>query len=278
MINNLVKPNDAVRVHGEIYALNKVDDWTGRLTPLTDRGAELFVTADELSSLLQTEHAWVEAGYFGQAQAKRRSVAGHQVLTSLRDVERDLIMWKVRCCDVFLSAERNGEVKRTDKSFRKFRTEFTRRMHTAGEAETVCRKQSAGEPLPHRKTPCRRSLLRWVRLWEVHKDPLLLLKRSRYAGRNAARLGREEEQVIQACIPGYLHPNRPPQAHVVQDVHAEIRRRNALRETNGLPLLVEPSASSVRRRIAALSKFDVTAAREGLSVAKGRYGVMPESW
>ncbi|HEY0275442.1 MAG TPA: alanine racemase [Paenirhodobacter sp.] len=85
-------------------------------------------------------------------------------------------------------------------------------------------------------------------------------------------LGQDEDQIIQACLPNYLHPNRPSQSHIVQDVHAEIRRQNAVRSVQGLPPLRMPSASSVRRRITALGRFEVTASREGLEVARGRYG------
>lgn len=268
----LVGPIDAVRIKGQVFAFIATDGLGGRLVPLGGDSEEIHVTTEELGEILKSETAWIEHRYFGQAQARRRAVAGHQVLTTLPAAERDLIMWKVCCCEVFLAAEREDEVSRTDASFTEFLPVFQQRIqdqfsHNANKTDL-----QAGDFLEHRKPPSLRSLLSWVRVWEPHKDPLLLLKRSRYVGRNAVRLGRDEEQIIQSCLPNYLHPNRPSQSHVVQDVHAEIRRQNDVRSVQGLPPLRMPSASSVRRRIAALSRFEVTAAREGLAVAKGRYG------
>lgn len=268
----LVGPIDAVRIKGQVFSFIAIDNGSGRLVPLGDGAEEIHVTTDELIEILRSETAWVEPRYFSQVQAKRRALAGHKVLTALPEAEREVIMWKVRCCEVFLAAEREGVVSRTDASFAAFLPVFEQRVqaHNPDRAGKTARR--AGDPLNHRKLPSLRSLLSWIRIWEPHKDPLLLLKRSRYAGRNAARLGRDEDQIIQSCLPNYLHPNRPSQSHVVQDVHAEIRRQNAVRSGQGLPPLRMPSASSVRRRIAALGRFEVTASREGLAVAKGRYG------
>ena len=268
----LVGPIDAVRIKGQVFAFIANDETGGRLVPVGGNADEMHLTTNELNELLRSETAWVEHRYFGQAQAKRRAVAGHQVLTTLPEAERELIMWKVRCCEMFLAAEHDGEVSRTDASFSAFLPMFEKRVRDGAENGVGRTGLRAGDLLNHRKPPSLRSLLSWVRVWEPHKDPLLLLKRSRYAGRNAMRLGRDEDQVIQSCLPNYLHPNRPSQSHVVQDVHAEIRRQNAVRSVQGLPPLRMPSASSVRRRIASLGRFEVTASREGLAVAKGRYG------
>lgn len=268
----LVGPIDAVRIKGQVFAFIGNDESGGRLVPLGGNAQEMHVTTEELHGILNSETAWVEHRYFSQTSAKRRAVAGHKVLTALPDVENDLVMWKVTCCEVFLAAEREEEVSRTDASYSTFLPEFQQRIQDR--VRQGCGKSGlrAGDLLNHRKLPCLRSLLKWLGIWEPHKDPLLLLKRSRYVGRNAVRLGREEDAVIQSQLPNYLHPNRPSQSHVVQDVHAEIRRRNIIRSAEGLPQLRMPSASSVRRRIAALGRFEVTAAREGLAVARDRYG------
>ncbi|WP_136685474.1 Mu transposase C-terminal domain-containing protein [Falsirhodobacter xinxiangensis] len=272
MNHPLVGPIDAVRIKGQVFAFIAADEAGGRLVPLGGSAEELHVTTDELNAILQSETAWIEHRYFGQGQARRRAVAGHQVLTTLPAAERDLIMWKVCCCEVFLAAERDGEVSRTDVSYAAFLPVYQLRVQEHSSRSANRSGGRAGDLLNHRKPPSLRSLLIWVRIWERHKDPLLLLKRSRYAGRNAARLGTHEDQVILSCLPNYLHPNRPSQSHVVQDVHAEVRRQNALRSIQGLPPLRMPSASSVRRRILTLSRFEVTASREGLAVAKERYG------
>lgn len=185
----LVGPIDAVRIKGQVFAFIANDEAGGRLIPLGGNAEELHVTTDELNEILRSETAWVEPRYFGQLQAKRRAVAGHQVLTTLPATGRDLVMWKVSCCEVFLAAEHDGEVSRTDASFSVFLPTFEQRVQDHipdGAGKTRLR---AGELLKHRKPPSLRSLLTWIRIWEPHKDPLLLLKRSRYAGRNAARLG-----------------------------------------------------------------------------------------
>lgn len=272
MNHPIIGPIDALRINGQVFAFLAAGETGGRLVPLGGNSDEIHVTSEELADLVQSETAWIEPRYFSEVQAKRRAVAGHKVLTTLPASERSLIMWKVRCCEVFLSAERAGEVSRTDASFQEFCPDFQRRLQEVGRPDGAIASLRAGDILDHRKAPSLRSLLTWVRIWEPLKDPLLLLKRSRYAGRNAVRLGPDEDNIIQACLPNYLHPNRPSQSHVVQDVQSEIRRQNAIRSMQGLPPLHMPSASSVRRRIAALGQFEVTAAREGIAVAKGRYG------
>lgn len=272
MTQAIIGPIDALRINGQIFAFLASGETGGRLVPLGGNADEIHVTTEEHTDLIRSETAWVEPRYFSEMQAKRRAVAGHNVLTTLPASERALIMWKVRCCEVFLTAERADEVNRTDASFVAFLPEFQRRVQEVGLPGGATASLRAGDLLDHRKAPSLRSLLSWVRVWEPHKDPLLLLKRSRYSGRNAVRLAPDVDNVIQACLPNYLHPNRPSQSHVVQDVQAEIRRKNAIRSLEGLPPLHMPSASSVRRRIAELGRFEVTAAREGIAVAKGRYG------
>lgn len=202
----LVGPIDAVRIKGQVFAFIANDETGGRLIPLGGTADEMHVTTEELNEILRSETAWVEHRYFGQAQAKRRAVAGHQVLTSLPVAERELIMWKVSCCEVFLAAEREGTVRRTDASFSAFLPTFQQGVQEDVAKSAGKTSLRAGDLLNHRKLPSLRSLLSWVRIWEPHKDPLLLLKRSRYAGRNAARLGRDEHEVIQSCLPNYLHP------------------------------------------------------------------------
>lgn len=272
MTKPIIGSTDALRINGQVFAFIASGAMGGRLVPLGGNSDEIHVTTEELTDLVRSESAWVEHRYFSEGQAKRRAIAGHKVLMTLPASEREVIMWKARCCEVFLSAERADEVSRTDRSFLAFSSEFERRLQGEGMPNGPKANLRAGDLLYNRKPPSLRSLLSWVRIWEPHKDPLLLLKRSRYAGQNASRLGSAEEQAIQSCLPNYLHPNRPSQSHVVQDVHAEIRRQNAVRSIQGLPLLRLPSSSSVRRRIADLGRFEVTAAREGVAVAKGRYG------
>src|SRR5690606_22504061 len=102
------------------------------LVPLGGNADEIHITTEELTELIHSETAWVEPRYFSEAQAKRRAVAGHNVLTTLPASERALIMWKVCCCEVFLTAERADEVHRTDASFMAFLPEFKRRVQEAG--------------------------------------------------------------------------------------------------------------------------------------------------
>lgn len=124
----LVGPIDAVRIKGQVFAFIANDESGGRLVPLGGNAQEMHVTTEELNSILDSETAWVEHRYFSQTGAKRRAVAGHKVLTALPDAENDLVMWKVTCCEVFLAAEREEEVNRTDASYSTFLPEFQQRI------------------------------------------------------------------------------------------------------------------------------------------------------
>jgi len=127
----IIGPIDALRINGQVFAFLAAGETGGRLVPLGINADEIHVTSEELADLVQSETAWIEPRYFSEVQVKRRAVAGHKVLTTLPASERSLIMWKVRCCEVFLSAERAGEVSRTDASFQEifpdFRGDFKRR-------------------------------------------------------------------------------------------------------------------------------------------------------
>lgn len=132
MTKPIIGPIDALRINGQIFAFIACGSTGGRLVPLSGNSDEIHITTEELTDLVRSETAWVIHRYFSEAQAKRRSIAGHKVLTTLPASERALVMWKVRCCEVFLKAERAEELSRTDLTVRAFYPEFQRRIDEGG--------------------------------------------------------------------------------------------------------------------------------------------------
>lgn len=260
---------DAVLADGKLCAISRLDRDIVELQPLGEPEDVLALSHLELLALLSKGSFSVEYGYFSSRQAARRAIAGRGLLSMLSQAEQQLVFWKIAWCEAFLAAEADGEVTRSEQSCTGFIPELERRI--IGTA-----RQSAGKgPLPETillPAPCRTSLMTWVRLWEKTRDPMALVKRSRFNGANAPKISREREAALQGKLSEYLHPNQILIPELHRSINADIRKQNALFGQGDIRHLVEVSESTVRRRVALLDQFEVCAAREGAAKAKSKYG------
>ena len=260
---------DAVIAKGTLCAVASIDPLFVELQPLGGEDPALSLSHSELLGLLTEGSYSIEYGYFNSRQAARRAMAGRGLLALLSKAEQQLVFWKIDWCEAFLAAEARGEVSRSDASCAGFIPELERRV-----VEQMRRAAGSG-PLPEtalKPAPCRTSLMGWVRVWETTRDPMALVKKSRFNGVYARKIGRDREAILQGKLSEFLHPGKILVPELHRSVNAEIRKRNAdSGQDESLPL-AEISESTVRRRIKELDVFEVCAAREGVATAKNLYG------
>lgn len=260
---------DAVMAKGTLCAVARIDPQIVELHPLGGKDEPMALSHLELLGLLHEGSFSIEYGYFSSRQAARRAMAGRGLLALLSRAEQDLVFWKVDWCEMFLAAEAQGEVTRSDSSCLAFIPELERRVVAR------MRRAAGNGPLPDmalKRAPCRTSLMGWVRVWEQTRDPMALVKKSRFNGINARKIGGDREAILQGKLSEFLHPGQILVPELHRSINAEIRKRNAQSEP-GEPLpLAEISESTVRRRLEELDVFETCAARHGIAKAKNLYG------
>ncbi|VDC26338.1 hypothetical protein [Pseudogemmobacter humi] len=260
---------DAVIAQGTLCVVARIDPHIVELRPLGGEDAPMSLSHLELLEQLSSGNFEVEYGYFGSRQAARRAMAGRSLLSLLSSAERQLVFWKIDWCETFLAAEASGGVSRSDRSCSAFISELERRVMGK------MRQAANGNALPDillRPPPCRTSLMGWVRIWERARDPMALVKKSRFNGVNARKIGRDREAILQRKLANYLHPNRILAPELHRAINAEIRERNADARSAGSATMPEISESTVRRRLAEIDNFELCAARHGVAEAKYRLG------
>lgn len=260
---------DAVLADGKLCAISRIDRDIIELQPLGEPEAVQALSHLELLALLTKGSFSVEYGYFSSRQAARRAIAGRGLLSMLSDSEQQLVFWKIAWCEAFLAAESDGEVTRSEHSCTGFIPELERRIIATARQSSGKGRLPETTMLP---APCRTSLMTWVRLWEKTRDPMALVKRSRFNGANAPKISRERESAVQGKLSEYLHPNQILIPELHRSINADIRKQNALFGPADIKPLAEVSESTVRRRVACLDQFEVCAAREGAAKAKSKYG------
>lgn len=260
---------DAVIAQGTLCSVARIDPHVVELRPLGGEDAPISLSQPELMGLLTSGDFEVEYGYFSSRQAARRAMAGRGLLSLLSGAEQQLVFWKIDWCETFLAAEASGEVSRSDRSCSAFIPELERRVMEK------MRQTTNGKTLPNvvfKPAPCRTSLMGWVRVWERTRDPMALVKKSRFNGVNSRKIGRDREAILQRKLVDYLHPNRIPVPELRRAINAEIRECNADAGSAGLPPMPEVSESTIRRRLVEIDRFELCAARHGVAEAKNRLG------
>lgn len=264
---------DAILSDGEIHFVKKgTDDFITLMAKGIDAAPKSF-THGELAKLIDEGRFAVEYGYFSDRNAARRARAGRSVLSRL---SHDVQMHAFVCeawCEAMVEAERDGAFNRSSQRWQEYFPQLQERVRD--KLETGLLKASDGrfiDPKLLTWEPCRTTAMAMLRKWTQTKDPMVFVKRSIFNGPNANRVHVEVEAIVQVELKNYLHPNEIFPAQVLQAVNAEVRRKNTARRLSGEELLPEVSQSTIERRINALDRFEVLAARKGLAVAKNKLG------
>jgi len=264
---------DAIIANSELHAVTKVTPLLVEIKLLHGDREPISLTHAELADLIDGGQFSIQYGYFESRQVARRAVAGRSLMTRVSTKAQLDAFWKECWPTTVLEMETEGAFNRSADRWEEFLPELERRV--TAKLKLGLKKATAGadfDSILVRRTPCRTSVMTWLREWETSKDPMVFVKKSIFNGGNAKKIDAEREAIIQGALQSYLHPNQLLPAHVHDAVNAEIRQRNKVRELSGdLPL--EPvSKSTIERRIKELDKFEVLAARKGLAVAKNKLG------
>jgi putative transposase len=264
---------DALVGSGEIHAITKATPLFYEIKSLKGDSEPISLTHKELSHLINCGQFSVQYGYFASRQVARRAIAGRSLMTRLSSKSQLEAFWKECWCTTIQEMEADDKFNRSADRWDEFLPELELRV--AEKLKNGLKKATAGadfDSISIRRTPCRTSIMSWLREWETSKDPMVFVKKSTFNGDNAKRIDAEREAIIQSFLESYLHPNQILAGHVHDAVNAEIRQRNKVRALSGDLLLDEVSKSTIERRINDLDKFEVLAARKGLAAAKNKLG------
>ena len=264
---------DAVILSGQTFAVLSVSDDIIELQPLYRDGNIIFLNHGELADLIDQQAATINHGYFGVRETRRRAHAGHLLLSKLSKSHQEDVNWKRLWCEVFLEAEQNNEVSRSDASFNSFKMVLLKRVFERASPDGRSAKslvEIASEKVA--RIPCRGSVMRWVRKWETTKDPMVLLKRSIFNKQNGLCLCAVRESLVAEILPKYFSLNKPSMKKICVEINRNIAMVNEKRQLAGQPRLPDVSESTVRRRLSEFEAFDVIASREGVSTAKNKLG------
>ncbi|MGB1179476.1 MAG: DDE-type integrase/transposase/recombinase, partial [Lentibacter algarum] len=264
---------DAVTAGGELYAVIEVHPHLIQLRPQNAETGSISITHGELSELIDRGNYSILYGYFANHQVARRAIAGKTLLTRLPPDARSDAFWKECWITSTLEAEGEKLFNRSASRWEEFLPLLERRVTEKLKAGLKGAAPGAEfDRITLRRPPSRTSLMKWLRDWEKTQDPMVLVKRSIFNGKNAKRIGGEREKIIQDALECYLHPNQLHSGHIHDAVNAEIRRRNKVRQLADELPLKDVSKSTIERRIRELDKFEVLAARKGVAEAKNKLG------
>ncbi|MGH1466567.1 MAG: DDE-type integrase/transposase/recombinase [Cognatishimia sp.] len=264
---------DAIIANADLHAVTKVTPLLVEIKPLHSDREPISLTHTELADLIDGGQFSIQYGYFESRQVARRAIAGRSLMTRVSTKAQLDAFWKECWATTYLEMEAEGAINRSSDRWDEFLPELERRV--TEKLKLGLKKATAGadfDSIALRRTPGRTSIMFWVRVWAVSKDPMVFVKKSIFNGSNAKRVGAEREAIIQGALESYLHPNQLLPAHVHDAVNAEIRQRNKVRQLTGDLPLEEVSKSTIERRINDLDKFEVLAARKGLAAAKYKLG------
>lgn len=264
---------DAIIANSELHAVTKVTPLLVEIKLLRGDREPISLTHAELAAFIDGGQFSIQYGYFESRQVARRAIAGRSLMTRVSTKARLDAFWKECWVTTILEMEAESVFNRSAERWDEFLPELERRV--TEKLKLGLKKATPGadfDSIAIRRTPCRTSVMSWLRDWEIAKDPMVFVKKSIFNGSNAKRVGAEQEAIIQGALESYLHPNQLLPAHVHDAVNAEIRQRNNVRQLSGDLPLEEVSKSTIERRINDLDKFEVLAARKGLAAAKNKLG------
>jgi len=264
---------DAILVSGHVNVISEVNEFFIKIHPIQNPGETMSLTHQEVADHLETGQFTLQYGYFSDRQAARRAMAGRALVTRLPNKTQLEVFWKECWCTTFEELEADGKVNRSAKRWHEFLPlleHAVREKHEQGLSKAA--PGAVFDSVQLRRTPCRTSVMGWLRSWEKMRDPAVFIKKSCFNGANAKRISPEAEAIVEEFLPSYQHNNQLRATQLHQDVNADIRKRNELRKDVNHGHIQQVSLSTIGRRIGGLHAFETLAAREGIGTAKNKFG------
>ncbi len=238
-------------------------------------GITQSLTHDEVFALLKSPTARYRPGHFDLARSKARQNTPVELMAELNADIRSNLLWRKDICDAFLRLERTGRLCRTyasvDEQMGALEQEV-RRHDSAARTERGVRR--AGTQIIWRKMPCAKTILRWVRQYDVCGHDLLgLLPRTYRSGNRGLRWCHRTEAMASEVIEVFSTTQRPTRKQSVAEVQRRIKAENACRIADGREALTIPSARSLLRRLKQADPYYTHARRLGLDAANRKYNL-----
>ncbi|WP_220475098.1 Mu transposase C-terminal domain-containing protein [Paracoccus sp. JM45] len=230
-------------------------------------------THSEIIDLLAAPDVAFLRGEFTASSAARRLRGDTRYLSSLPAKHSERLLWQAAWVELFLFAERQGEVKRTERSVIKSLPSMTNRINDEDYRRQYFGKQRrVGFELKSRQAPCPKSLLSWVRQYERYGGtPLALMRKQRSPSSYYIHFQQEEKELLTECVANYLDLRRPTKTKIASDTRQIFTECNIERVLHGKRPLKIPSIRTVERRIGQLDPFEITVQRHGIEYAKHKF-------
>ncbi|MFB2594855.1 Mu transposase C-terminal domain-containing protein [Paracoccus sp. p4-l81] len=265
---------DCVTISGADHILKSQDADGIILQRLDAKDICLPFSHAEFIRLLAAPDVSLKRNHFSSPSAARRLHNDRAYLASLAAPARDNVLWKEAWISAVLAACREGEVKRTEASITAFMPTLTLRVaEIERKSQRPFSPTRVGRAVELRDPPSAKTLLRWLRRYEqLGATPLALLPKKRCSSSYRQKFCAEAKSLIRKGLAQYLARGGPKPSQIVEDMTHDFKAANAQRALDGKAPLAIPCANSIRAAIKNLDAFEVVAQRDGLEVARRKFG------
>ena len=262
-------PSDAFELAAVLYMITLQSKDGIVLQQVDNADITLSFSHDEVTALLKDPTTRLRRGFFSKHRAVSRLHTSQKYLATAKPKARLDALWREVWVQVTSASVHAKEINRTETSITQFMPVLRQRVNAiCVDAQYLGASGQAGTKAIIRKAPCAKTLLNWLRRYErAGGCPLSLMNKQRCETTYVRRFGTEVMKVLNACLWEFLSLGKPTPAKIVRDTQDHFKELNAERATDGLPDLVIPSASDIKRRASQLKKFQCKVGRYGKSAA-----------
>jgi putative transposase len=225
-----------------------------------------------------------DRNWFAPQKAASRLRTGVERLSDLLDSELPKVMWKLEWCTRFLQREAEGKTSRSDEAMKAVIPLIHAEVVALDVAKKIVdrgrgkRKQRAGTQTVLRSPPCEKTLLDWVKRYELSGfNPCEFRDNTRNSGNRNLRLDPQIAVQMWKYAVGYADLNRPTKKKQYDDLCRAVddlpENKDAVAAGTALPL-PHPSDKTFYALINGLDKFDVYAGRYGIEKAKLKFAMV----
>ena len=262
-------PHDALHIGGTTYrAVERTDNgWI--VVRVDGTGVAEAYSHSELARLAQLGKLAHDRDALLPEGARQRLTAPAELLSTLSGKQHRDVRVREAAVLAFLDCERDGGVKRTDRSIAAALAAIQIRAAAYLEQSSAWAPEGVGAGCLAIPKLSVRNLRRWVKAYEDLGLSGLFSATGNRGNRNR-RLRPDELSVMHAVIDGYLDDKKPSQAKILGDVKARFALENQSRRAAGQAELVVPSRETVRQAILSLDPLRCALAREGAGIVRHR--------
>ncbi|RVV97177.1 hypothetical protein EKE94_14210 [Mesobaculum littorinae] len=267
--------SDMITTAGVAMRPLQMDDKGGTFERVGQPGITESFSYQELAEMMRRPDTTYLAGYFDWATQEMRLNKPVEVISELPEQIGRLVIWRKAVCDAFLTLEAKDEIKRTQESYDSARPRLaaeTQRL--VGEGAAAAKKARPGKDVTVRNLPGSRTAFQWVRAYQSASCSPLALIPETYRSGNRTRIWCPRSVVLMnQVIEIYADTQRPTKVQAIKQTQALFDEENRKRADAGVPLMVVPSAASIRRRLGMADPFYLYAKRNGAAAAARHFAM-----